>query len=200
MSDVEIGKRDTTSFRTPGFQRMRLDWKSGDREIISQAKNVAEGRLLREFPDAYRLLYSIYDMVRTPVVNADGEIETDHHGIPKWVRNPVGGYVEDFTKIGLKQKEDLLFAITTHLFEWQQLAADAWAEAMFAKAQWEERFSIGFDAPINGTVDDRTAAGRLDAREERYFALYCSMYSKKADALIRSLELIGQRLKDSMSL
>jgi hypothetical protein len=199
MQDVEIGKRDTTSFRTPGFQRMRLDWSSDDRSVLNRAKDTAEGRLYREFPEVYRLLYRVYDVVRTAEVNPDtGEIMMDQWGLPRWQKDAVGSYLEDFSKLGIKEKEDILFTITTHLVEWQQLAADAWGEAMFAKAQWEERFSIGYDAPMSGTIEARTAAGRLDSRDERYFALFISLYSRKADALIRSLELLGQRIKDSM--
>ena len=70
---------------------------------------------------------------------------------------------------------------------------------MFAKAQWEERFSIAFDAPMSGTVDDRRAAGNIDAREERYFAIFLSLYSRKADSIVRSMELLSQRLRDSMT-
>ena len=186
-------------WRTPGFQRMRLDWRSDDRGILNRAKTSVEARLAREFPDAYQLMYQVFDVVRNPVVDPQtGEITLDHFGLPVWERNLAGGFVEDFSKLGYKQKENFLFTITTHLFEWQQLAADAWGEAMFAKAQWEERFAIGFDAPRSGTDQRRTAVGRIDARDERYFALFISMYSRKADSLVRSMELLGQRLKDSM--
>ncbi len=186
-------------WRTPGFQRMRLDWSSDDREVLNRAKSTAEGRLYREFPEVYRLLYRVYDVVRTAEVNPDtGEILMDQWGLPRWQKDSVGSYLEDFSKLGIKEKEDILFTITTHLVEWQQLAADAWGEAMFAKAQWEERFSIGYDAPMSGTIEARTAAGRLDSRDERYFALFISLYSRKADALMRSIELLGQRVKDSM--
>jgi hypothetical protein len=199
MQDIEIGKRDTTSYRTPGFQRMRLDWSSDDRDVLIRAKSTAEGRLQREFPEVYRLLYRVYNVVRAPEVDPQtGEIHTDQWGLPVWQKDQIGSYLEDFSKLGIKEKEDILFTITTHLVEWQQLAADAWGEAMFAKAQWEERFSIGYDAPMSGTIEARTATGRLDSREERYFAIFISLYSRKADALIRSLELLGQRLKDSM--
>jgi len=186
-------------WRTPGFQRMRLDWSSEDREVLNRAKSTAEGRLYREFPEVYRLLYRVYDIVRTVEVDPQsGEILKDQWGLPKWHKDQLGSYVEDFSKLGIKEKEDILFTITTHLVEWQQLAADAWAEAMFSKAQWEERFSMGYAAPMSGTIEARTATGRLDSRDERYFAVFCSMYSRKADALIRSLELLGQRIKDSM--
>jgi hypothetical protein len=186
-------------WRTPGFQRMRLDWSSDDREVLNRAKSTAEGRLWNEFPEAYRLLYRIYDIVRFAEVDPEtGEVLMDNWGLPRWKKDLVGSYLEDFSKLGIKEKEDILFTLTTHLVEWQQLAANAWGEAMFAKAQWEERFSMGYDAPMSGTIEARTAAGRLDSRDERYFALYVSMYSRKADALIRSLELLGQRIKDSM--
>ncbi len=186
-------------WRTPGFQRMRLDWNTEDHAILDRAKASSDGRLLREFADAYRMLNRVYDVVRTKATGPDGEILKDQFGLPLWKKSQLGGFEEDFTKLSLKEKEDFLFAITTHSFEWQQLAADAWGEAMLAKAQWEERFSIGFNEPVSGTVEDRTAAGRLDARDERYFALFLSMYSRKADALVRSVELLAQRLKDSMT-
>jgi len=186
-------------WRTPGFQRMRLDWTTEDHAILDRAKATADGRLLREFPDAYRILNRIYDVVRTVATGPDGEPQKDQFGLAVWKKSQLGGFEEDFTKLSLKEKEDFLFSITTHSFEWQQQAADSWGEAMLAKAQWEERFSIGFDAPASGTVEDRTAHGRLDARDERYFALFLSMYSRKADALVRSIELLAQRLKDSMT-
>jgi hypothetical protein len=202
-ADVPMGEaenqEEAKKFRTPGFQRMRLDWKSDDRDILNRAKVTSETRLLREFPEAYRLIARVYDIVREPVYDEFGNAVKDARGLTVWKTSPLGGYEEDFSRLGIRQKEDFLFAITTHLFEWQQLAADAWGEAMFAKAQWEERFSIGFDAPVSGTVDDRTAAGRLDSREERYFAIFMSMYSRKVDSLIRSLELLNQRIKDSLS-
>ena len=164
-------------WRTPGFQRMRLDWSSDDREVLSRAKSTAEGRLYREFPEVYRLLYRVYDVVRTPrSTRRRARSILTSGACPSWKKDQVGSYLEDFSKLGIREKEDILFTITTHLVEWQQIAADAWGEAMFAKAQWEERFSIGYDAPMSGTIEARTAAGRLDSRDERYFAIFVSLY------------------------
>ena len=79
-------------------------------------------------------------------------------------------------------------------------SSDAWGEAMFAKAMWEETFSIGYSASVSGTIDDRTAAGRIGAAEERYFAIFMTLYSRKAEAITRSMALLGQRLKDTLDL
>lgn len=186
-------------FRTPGFSRMRFDWSPEDRVVVSMAQRSVEERVLANFADAYQTMYEVYDLVRTPVTDEAGEPRKDEYGFTIWRRSPSGSYDEDWTKLSLKEKERFLFEITTRMFEWEQRAADAWGESMFAKAQWEERFAIAFDAPMAGTVDDRRAAGNKDATEERYFAIFVTLYSRKADAIVRSLALLGQRLKDSMA-
>jgi hypothetical protein len=182
---------EAKKWRTPGFQRMRTDWKSEDRPIVDRVHAVVETKIRTEFADAYTLIYRVFELVRN-------EIGEDPRGEPVWERDANGAFIEDFSKLRPKEKEDFMFALTTRLFLWQQQAADAWGEAMFAKAQWEERFSMGYEEKKSGTIEGRTAAGRIDAREERYFAVLLSIYSRKADALVHSLELLTQRLKDSM--
>jgi hypothetical protein len=197
--NVELPEETRTRFRTPGFSRMRMEWRSEDRPVIAGARAAVEGALLRNFKDAFLAINDVYDLVRTPAIDpATGEIRVDQWNFTVWKRTPSGSFEEDWTRLTLKAKETLLFKITTALFAWQQQAADAWGEAMFAKAQWEERYAIAYDAPMSGTIEDRNAAANIDARDERYFAIFTSWYSKKADALVRSLELLSQRIKDSM--
>lgn len=191
--------REQEKWRTPGFSRMRVDWRSEDRPIIDEAKAVVDGRILAKFQDAYLILNGLYDVVRDPELDSLGNPKKDMWGWNVWRQGPDGGYIEDFTRLTRAQKEHYLFLITTRLLDWEQSAADAWGEAMFAKAQWEERFSIGFDKPLSGTVDDRTASGRLEARDERYFAIFLTWYSRRSDALVRIMQLLGQRLKDSLT-
>jgi hypothetical protein len=187
------------SFRTPGFSRMRTDWRSEDRTVIRHAQDTVEGRILANFEDAYQVMHEVYDLVRTPEVDlGSGEIRTDRWGFPIWKKTVSGSYEEDWTALTSKQRQNLLFTLTTRLFEWSQRAADAWGEAMFAKAQFEERFAIGFDEPMSGTVDDRRAHANIESREERYFAIFLSYYSRRADSIVRVMSLLGQRLKDSM--
>lgn len=182
---------EAKKWRTPGFSRMRVEWRGEDRPVVDRVKAVVESKLYTEFADAYALIYEIFELVRN-------QIGVDERGDPVWERDANGNFVEDFSKMRPKEKEHFMFALTTRLFLWQQQAADAWGEAMFAKAQWEERFSIGYDAGRAGTIEGRTAKGKIDAREERYFAVLLSVYSRKVDALVRSMELLTQRLKDSM--
>ena len=104
--------------------------------------------------------------------------------------------------LGIKQREDFLFRITTKMFEWKQTQADLWGEAMFAKAMWEERFSDGFVNAVGSrpTVDDKTNQARAHATDERYYAIFRATVSRRADALVDSMGLISQRLKDVLTM
>lgn len=195
---VELPEERERRFRSPGFSRMRIDWTTQDRSIIADALSAVDGRILNSFADAYQLMHELYEIVRTPEVDEQGVPKRDKWGFTVWARTPSGGWDEDFSRLTLKQREHFLFMITTRVFEWEQRAANVWGEAMFAKAQWEEQYSIGFDAPMSGTVDDRRAAGNLDSREERYFAIFTSLFSRRADAIVRSMILLGQRLRDTL--
>lgn len=198
-AEASITTERKTLFRTPGWHRLRVNWRNEDVVILTQAQSAVQERMIHVFRDAYQTMYEIYAVVRTPVVDEHNSVVLDRDGFPTWKRSPAGNYEEDYTRLTESEKERFLFSITTRLFAWEQSAADIWGEAMFAKAQWEERFAIAFDAPMSGTEADRTAKGNMDAAEEKYFALFLSLYSRKADSLVRSMALLGQRLKDSLA-
>lgn len=188
-------------FRAPGFQRMKTAWEGEDKRQMDRVQGLIDKRVFDTFPEAYAIMSDLWDIVREPEVNPEtGEVRYDPYGFKIWVRNPVTNqYVEDWSQLTIRQREDFLFRITTQLFDWEQRAADLWTEAMFAKGMFVERFSIEYDAPIHGTIDDRNARGNKEAAEERYFALMNAAVSRKADALVRSMNNLMLRLKDTLS-
>lgn len=195
MLDVERSRL----FESLALARMRTEWTGSNAAAITQIRESVEDVMLTRFEEAFRIVGDVYEIVREPEVDPDtGEVRTDFHGNIIWKRTEAGGFKEDWSALTVKQREEFLFRITTALFDWEQQAAELWGEAMFAKALWVEAFSVGFQSPERGTVDARTAAGNVASAEDKYFALYLSMLSKRAEALCRSLERIGQRLKDSM--
>lgn len=196
-AEVDIHPDRTRENRTPGFARMRTEWHSEDAVHVSAIKQIVDNRILQTFADAYQVMYELYDKVREPEYDPrTGEVKTDQYGLTMHRRSESGMYVEDYTRLSRDDKENLLFMITTRMFEWEARAADAWGEAMFAKAEWEERFSAEFVNSNGKTVEDRTQGGRRNSLEERYFAIFKTMYSRKADAIVRTMTLLGQRLKD----
>lgn len=184
---------------TRAFQRMRTDWHSADKDTIKSVQSIVDDQLFNAFSDAYSLRYEMFDIVRAKKIDkTTGEIETDDYGNALWEQNPDGTYVEDWTKLTSRDRERFIYQIITRMFEWEQAAADAWGEALFAKAQWQEAFSTGFDSFTEGKAIEKAREARANrqAADQRYLAVFKSLYSKKADALVRSMVLLAQRLKD----
>lgn len=203
LADIEAASLDVERKRTfsaLSFSRMRTDWSEEQSPVIIRMHEAVSDAMLERFPEAYQVMTEIFDTVRDVEVDEEtGEVKVDAHGFPIWKRSYTGGYQEDWTRLTLRQKEHFLFSITTNLWAWQQAAADLWGEAMMAKSVWQESFSRNFDYHEGrSTVDARTARGNVESAEDRYFAVYVSLLSRKADALCRSMELIGQRLRDTI--
>lgn len=196
---VELPEERIRKFLTPGFSRMRANWEPEEQALIRGMQGQINQVLQDAFPEVYSLLYEVYDLVREVEIDpATGEPRMGPDGLPMWKRAPSGRFVEDWVKIGHRQRDDMLYAITVGLIRWKQRASDIWGEAMMAKAKWEEAFSNGYldEENVRRTVDERTARGRSASADDRYFAIYVSTLSRKADALISSMELLGQRIKD----
>lgn len=195
---VDLDVERQRLFEQMGFSRMRLAWRGDDKPVVARAMAAVEGRIEANFDDAFRIMFDLYDIVRTNVVDDNGVIQTSATGLPLWLKLPSGAYDEDWTRLTSRQKEDFLFRITTRLFFWEQSAGDAWAEAMLAKAVWTERFAVEYDKPMSGTIDDRTAVGNHHSADERYFAIFLSAYSRKADSIVKSMDRLALRLKDTL--
>jgi hypothetical protein len=197
--EVPIPEETSRQLRTPGFHRMRTDWRGEDRIVWDQVKSTAERRILQDYKEVFDLLTDLYMIVRTPATNDDGEILRDNFGAIVWARDDLGRVIENYSDLSKRQKEDFMFRFSTRMVLWEQWAADAWGQAMFAKARWEEGFATEYDKPRQGTIEDRTAKGKIGSLTERYTAVYMTYYSRKAEAVCRSVERLVQRLKDSMT-
>ena len=198
VAEVRVHEDHTKELKTPGFSRMRTDWHGEDAAQINGLRHVVDGRILTLFPDAFVLMNDLWDIVREPQRDPDTGLPLkDVHGFTVWARTESGAFSEDYSRLGLREREDFLFRITTNIFNWKQVSADLWGEAMFSKAIWEESYSLGFTEPTGRlTVDDRTNRARVHAADERYFSIFLSLLSRKADAVVSSVELLGQRIKD----
>ncbi|MCX4799680.1 hypothetical protein OG497_38135 [Streptomyces sp. NBC_01242] len=198
---VDIDPDRTRETSTTGFARMRTDWRPGESAEVLGIVQQAQGIIHRTFPDAYLLMNELWGLVREAVVDTTtGEVTTDVFGWPQWEKLPSGAYREDYTKLTAREKEDFLLRITTGLLEWEQKASTSWLEAMLAKGRWEEAMATGFIAPSGRvTVEERTQRGRAYAAEDRYHAIFRAAVSRSAEQLVRSLERLGQRLKDSLT-
>jgi hypothetical protein len=202
--EVEVHDDRTRELESTSMSRMRLDWAPGDQEAIEGLHEIVSNQMLVLFGSAYQIMNDIYWIVRTPQYE-DGTVLLDPvTGYPLWEVTESGGYLEDYSLLTNSMMKEFLFKITVRLFDWEQKQADLWGDSMFAKAQWEQAISRGFEqahlAPGRSTVEDRTQQARRVSREERLMAIFRTLMSKKADAVVRSTERLAQRLKDVVTL
>jgi hypothetical protein len=197
LGDVELHEDRKPIFRSIGLSKMNTSWSGPDGEVVGMAIGAADKWLVKTFPMAFECLNKFWWVVREPEVDEEtAEILIDHLGQPVWKRHPNGTYIEDWTKVTHALRSEMMTVITSYLFEWEQKAANAWGEAMFSKGIYEEYFAVMYKAASGRAVEDREQAARRGADVDRMFGIYCSLLSRKADALIKSMERIGQRLKD----
>lgn len=202
LPEVDHHEDRTQEFTHLGLSRMRYEWRQEDAEEMVGIHSVIDRLMLENFGAAYQIMNELYEIVREPQVLDGGEIATDIHGFTIWARTESGSYIEDYSNLGSREVKDFLFKITTQLFNWEQAAAAIHGDAMFAKAMWERRFSLGYmDSRVNGsrTVEDRTQAARVASFDDRLFGLFQANLSRRADALVRSMTLLSQRMKDVLS-
>jgi len=202
-AEPDIPPDRTRQFTLVNFSRMRSEGPAQDLIKVQEMGRIADGVLARAFSDAWWLLERLYRVVREPSVGIGGVKLTDIHGHTRWQRNELGYIIEHWDRLGDAERDDFLHELVIHLVEWRQQAAVMWGSAMFAKGIWEEKFAWGYttldaEGGRKLTIDDRTQHGHLVSIEERYFSIFQSMLSRRADALIRSLERIEALLmKDS---
>lgn len=203
--EVDPAPDRARGFTHTGFSRMRTRWNTEEQSVISLAHDQVEHELAVAFGDIYRILNRVYDTVRQYMrdPHTGAPITSGPHDMPVWEKDATGMEIEDWSRLTEAMKEEFLYQITTRLVLWEQAAAEMKGEALYSKALWEERYAAGFMGTplIEGrrpTVEDRTQEGHASARDFRYMAIYMTVRSNRADALVRSMERLAQRMKDTL--
>ena len=199
--EPDLPPDNTRQFTHTSFSRMRVNWIGDDAVRLQEVLATADDLIKDEFKVAFAVMERLRRCVRTPQVDEDGVIRTYPDGTPMWEADELGAPAENWGLISDRDREALCFTITSWLFDWELKSVDEWAKAMFAKVQWEERFAKGFISlpgmQVSGkpTIDDRTQWGHQFSAEERYFAVFRSVLSRKADAVIRSMNRLYRMLE-----
>jgi hypothetical protein len=184
---------------TRGFQRMKMDLQGSERDVLNSMMINMEKLIREEFAEEFAIMNDLHWIVRDQVV-VDDEPQYDDWGFPVYERNPDGSYVEDWGRLTQKQTKHFIFRIINSTFAGEQKSADAWGRALLAKTRYEEAFSVQFDNhPDNkATVESRKAHAESRAIDYKYYAVLQTWYSRKAEGIIKRLDALHQRLKDSL--
>jgi hypothetical protein len=192
-------------FAQTGLSRMKTEWSQGDRDALVVLKAEADRIVRAEFRGWFSVLDRLHRCVRTPLCDENGEIKTYDDKSPMWEVDEWGDPAENWGLLDDQTRSNILHILATRLAEWEMHAADNWAEAMYAKVVWEEKFAQGFVAmpgrQVSGkpTIEDRTQFGNRFSADERYFAVFKSAVSKKSDLLLKSANRLYYLLDKSAS-
>lgn len=202
--EVELHDDRTKAFSRSALARMVTRGPDIElRRILEDLESLADREILKLFGNAYQVMNDLYEVVRMPRTDSDGVVLKDQYGFPLWETNESGYPVEEWDRLGYKERTNFLFRITTNLFAWEQSAATLRGNSQYAKAAWEAAVAKGYeDSRMGGnktTIEDRIQAARLASRDERLEGIFYTVLSHRADALVKSISLIGQRLKDVLS-
>lgn len=186
------------------FSRMRTGWIGDDRDKILELEALSDRIVRRRFSVAFAVRERLWAHVRKQRFDQEsGAYLTYEDGSPQWEKDEWGAPVEDWALLSDQDRLSLLMTIRTHEFEWSMVKANMWAEAMYAKGEWEEVFSRGYtalpDHVVSGkpTIEDRTHHSQKNAAEERYFALFQSALSRKADGIFAAVTGIARTLENT---
>lgn len=195
----ELPEERERKFRFTGLSRMRTEWQGDDRDVLIMVHDRVEQIIDDQFNDMFAIRQELYNVVRAPELEADGVTpKVNQYGWVIWRKTANGNYDEDWSRLGLAQQKRFLFQITSRMFEWEATRDRMWAEAMLSKTAWEEAFSVGWHSATGArpTDGDKTARAKYDSTAERYFAVYQSYLSRRAESLVAGMERLSQRIKD----
>lgn len=112
-----------------------------------------------------------------------------------WLQNPDGSFVEDWSRIDLKDMEKFIQAASSETFFASQKVINNYAEAVFAKYSYDDAYEDEYVAILHGTINDKTARAKRRTQKERWIALYKTLYYKRAKEVVDRLDAHVRRVE-----
>lgn len=166
--------------------QLKIEMDESDREQIEIIKESIDEALRNQFPQVFAIENQLLAKVRTPLPAYDG---------PGWVMNRDGSYMEDWSRITLQDMEQFIQAATAEVFFSSQRVIDSYAEAVITKYTYDDAYDAVYSSTLTGTVGDKTAKAKRKTQDERWVALYKTLYYKKANELVNKLETHIRRVE-----
>lgn len=181
------------------YQKIRYDWRSEDKNALSQLRAAADKVLGYTFRDVVRILDNFYETFRVPELNSAGLPILDDKKRWVWKKNELGQYIEDFSQVNGQDIEKALFDLQRTKVEISQATSQLYLEAVFAHYVMKDEYHDKYESLLEGTVGDRTARANRETKESKYFSFFryylwqrASTFEKEITELMRLLERIRQ--------
>lgn len=166
--------------------RLSIEWEEEDRDAIDFIKKKIDEGIRREYAQVFAEEEHILQKVRIP--NPPGSV-------PGWQRNPDGSYMEDWSRLTVKDMEEFIQAGSSEVFFSAQKSVNNYAEAVFAKFTYDDAYDQAYSSQLSGTIGDKTARAKRRTQKERWLALFKSLYYKRSQEVVSNLESHVRRVE-----
>ena len=166
--------------------RLSIEWDESDQEAIDFIKGKIEEGIRREYAQVFAEEEHLLAKVRIP--NPPGSV-------PGWQRNPDGSYLEDWGRLTVKDMEMFIHAASSEVFFSSQKVINDYAEAVFAKFTYDDAYDVAYSSQLSGTIGDKTARAKRRTQDERWRALFKTLWYKRSQELLSKLEAHVRRVE-----
>ena len=166
--------------------RLKVEWSEDEKADIDFIQQSIEERIRLDYAQAFAIEERVLAKVRTPLPPGQG---------PGWARNMDGSYIEDWSRITPKEMESFVQAASSEAFFASQRVIDSYAEAVFAKFNYDDAYDEAYSGILTGTVSDKTAKAKRRTQKERWMALYRTLYYKRAKEVVDRLDAHVRRVE-----
>lgn len=166
--------------------KVKMDWTAEESSIVDEIKRSIDERIRAEYAQAFAIENKLLSKVRTLVGYGP-----DAH----WSMMADGSYVESWERLTMSDIEQFIQAASAEAFFAGQRVIDDYAEAVFAKFSYDDAYDHEYSSILNGTVNDKTAKAKRKTMDDRWRALYKSLYYKKAKEVVDRLDAHVRRVE-----
>lgn len=166
--------------------RISVEWDEDDREAIDFIKRKIDEGIRREYAQVFAEEEHLLAKVRVP--NPPGST-------PGWQMNADGSYLEDWGRVTIKDMEMFIQAASSEVFFSSQKVINDYAEAVFAKFTYDDAYDAAYSSQLSGTIGDKTARAKRRTQDERWRALFKTLWYKRAQEVVGKLEAHVRRVE-----
>jgi len=165
--------------------RVSMEWDDDDRDAVEYIKSKVDEGIAREFGGIRHLAESLRERAYIPNPPYLGEgFQTYPDGTP----------IQDWSRVPTKDLEDFVLAGSSEVYFAQSRIENDYAEAVFAKFTYDDAYDRSYSSQLSGTIGDKTARAKRRTMDERWLALFKTLYHKRAKSEVDAFESFVRRV------
>jgi len=165
--------------------RLSLDWDEDDKDAIEFIKGRVDMMIAKEFGGMRNLANSLREKAYVPY--------PPHMG-PGFQTYPDGTIMQDWGRVETADLEKFVLNGSSEVYFAQQKIENGYAEAVFAKFTYDDAYDRAYSSQLSGTIGDKTARAKRRTMDERWRALFKTLYHKRSKSEVDAFESFVRRV------